>query len=102
MFRKGGEVNEGIMELAQPRTNYKTGTTEEQIQEMANVKLERFLDPKNVRSGMAELYRQRLKEKQLVLQRSAQTPRQLDTGKPCREAAPCASRGPGWAPRPSR
>ena len=35
-------------------------------------------------------------------QRSAQTPRQLDTGKPCREAAPCASRGPRWAPRPSR
>ena len=34
MFRKGGEVNEGIMELAQPRTNYKTGTTEEQIQEI--------------------------------------------------------------------
>lgn len=34
MFRRGGEVNEGIMELAQPRTNYKTGTTEEQIQEI--------------------------------------------------------------------
>tara|TARA_Y100001937_G_scaffold15569_1_gene21329 strand:- start:1467 stop:2243 length:777 start_codon:yes stop_codon:yes gene_type:complete len=34
MFRKGGEVNEGIMELAQPRTNYRTGTTEEQIKEI--------------------------------------------------------------------
>ena len=34
MFRKGGEVNEGIMELAQPRRNYDKGTTEEQIQEI--------------------------------------------------------------------
>ena len=31
MFRKGGEVNEGIMELAKPRTNFNMGTTEEQI-----------------------------------------------------------------------
>ena len=34
MFRKGGEVNEGIMELAKPRTNYKRGTTEEEIKEI--------------------------------------------------------------------
>jgi len=34
MFRRGGEVNEGIMELAKPRTNFKTGTNEEMIQEI--------------------------------------------------------------------
>jgi len=34
MFRKGGQAEEGIMELAQPRTNYRTGTTEEQINEI--------------------------------------------------------------------
>ena len=67
---------ERIMKEIRTRITEKRGEdyTEEQIQEMANVKLERFLDPKNVRSGMAELYRKRLKEKQLVLQRSAQTP----------------------------
>ena len=37
MFRKGGQVNEGIMELAKPRTNYSTGTTEEQIKEIFDV-----------------------------------------------------------------
>ena len=35
MFRKGGEVKEGIMELATPRRNYKEGKTrEEMIQEI--------------------------------------------------------------------
>ena len=37
MFRKGGEVNEGIMDLAQPRKNYDKGTTEEQIKEIFDV-----------------------------------------------------------------
>ena len=35
MFRKGGDVEEGIMELATPRRNYKDGKTrEEMIQEI--------------------------------------------------------------------
>ena len=37
MFRKGGEVEEGIMELATPRRNYDKGTTPLELIEQSNV-----------------------------------------------------------------
>ena len=48
--------------------------TEEQIRELANVKLERFLEPENIRSNMLEYYQKRLKEKQDALRASPQAP----------------------------
>ena len=48
--------------------------TEEQIRELASTKLERFLDPKNVRSGMVPYYQKRLKEKQAALRETPQAP----------------------------
>jgi len=49
-----------IMEQIRERIREKRGAdyTEEQIQELASVKLERFLDPRQVRSGLVEQYRQ--------------------------------------------
>ena len=41
--------------------------TEEQIRELATVKLEGFLDPSNLRSGMVEFYQKHLKEKEEAL-----------------------------------
>ena len=51
---------EQIMEQIRARVREKRGAdyTEEQIRELANVKLDRFLDPKNVRSDLLEHYRQ--------------------------------------------
>ena len=37
MFRRGGEVNEGIMELAKPRRNFSTGTEIEEIFETSGL-----------------------------------------------------------------
>ena len=48
--------------------------TEEQIRELANVKLEGFLDPSNVRSGMVEFYKKRLKEKEEALRQIPEAP----------------------------
>lgn len=50
---------EKIMEQVRARIREKRGVdyTEEQIRELATVKLERFLDPKNVRSDLLEHYR---------------------------------------------
>ena len=52
---------EQIMEQIRSRIRDKRGVdyTEEQIRELAGVKLERFLDPKNVRSDLLQHYRQR-------------------------------------------
>lgn len=52
---------EKIMEQIRARIHAKRGTdySEEQIRELANVKLERFLDPKNVRSDLLKHYRHR-------------------------------------------
>ena len=52
---------EKIMAQIRARIDAKRGTdySEEQIRELANVKLERFLDPKNVRSDLLEHYRRR-------------------------------------------
>ena len=51
---------EKIMEQIRSRIKDKRGVdyTEDQIKELANVKLERFLDPKNVRSDLLKHYRQ--------------------------------------------
>ena len=51
---------EQIMEQIRARVREKRGVdyTEDQIRELANVKLDRFLDPKNVRSGLLEHYRE--------------------------------------------
>ena len=51
---------ERIMDQIRARIREKRGVdyTEEQIREMAGVKLERFVDPKNVRSDLIEHYRQ--------------------------------------------
>ena len=50
---------EQIMEQIRARVREKRGVdyTEEQIRELANVKLDRFLDPKNVRSDLLEHFR---------------------------------------------
>jgi len=48
--------------------------TEEQIRELADVKLEQFLDPKTVRSGMVQYYQKRLKEKEAALRDTPQAP----------------------------
>ena len=50
---------ERIMDQIRARIREKRGVdyTDEQIREMAGVKLERFLDPKNVRSDLMEHYR---------------------------------------------
>ena len=52
---------EQIMEQIRSRIKDKRGVdyTEDQIRELAGVKLERFLDPKNVRSDLLQHYRRR-------------------------------------------
>ena len=51
---------EQIMEQIRARVREKRGVdyTEDQIRDLANVKLDRFLDPQNVRSGLLEHYRE--------------------------------------------
>ena len=50
---------EQIMEQIRRRVRDKRGVdyTEEQIRELANVRLEKFLDPKNLRSDLLEQFR---------------------------------------------
>ena len=48
--------------------------TEEQIRELAGVKLEGFLDPSSVRSGMVEFYKKRLREKEEALRQIPEAP----------------------------
>ena len=57
---------ERIMEQIRDRIKEKRSEdyTEAQIREMANVKLERFLDPKKVRSDLVEHYRRQQQGKQ--------------------------------------
>jgi hypothetical protein len=52
---------EQIMQQVRSRIREKRGVdyTEDEIRELANVKLERFLDPKGVRSDLLEQYRKR-------------------------------------------
>ena len=67
---------ERIMGQIRQRIEEKRGEdyTEAQIRELANVKLERFLKPENVRSNMVEYYKKRLKEQQDALRASPQAP----------------------------
>ena len=67
---------EQIMGQIRTRIKDKRGEdyTEEQIRELAGVQLERFLDPKNVRSGMVQYYQKRLKEKEAALRDTPQAP----------------------------
>ena len=67
---------ERIMAQIRARLRDKRGEdyTEEQIRELASTKLERFLDPKNVRSGMVQYYQKRLKEKEAALRDTPQAP----------------------------
>lgn len=67
---------ERIMAQIRARLQDKRGEdyTEEQIRELASTKLERFLDPKNVRSGMVPYYQKRLKEKEAALRETRQAP----------------------------
>jgi len=60
---------EKIMEQIRDRIKEKRDIdyTEEQIREMASVKLERFLDPDKVRSDLVEHYRQQSKDRQSKL-----------------------------------
>ena len=55
---------EQLMEQIRARIREKRGVdyTEQQIRELAGVKLERFLDPGNVRSDLLDHYRQRAEE----------------------------------------
>ena len=56
---------EQIMRKIRARIQEKRGVdyTEQQLQELANVKLERFLDPKGVRSDLVEQFKRRREEK---------------------------------------
>ena len=67
---------EQIMDQIRTRIRDKRGEdyTEEQISELASVKLEQFLDPTNVRSGMVQYYQKRLKEKEAALRDAPQAP----------------------------
>ena len=67
---------EQIMAQIRARLRDKRGEdyTEEQIRELASTTLERFLDPKNVRSGMVQYYQKRLKEKEAALHDTSQAP----------------------------
>ena len=67
---------ERIMGQIRRRIEEKRGEdyTEEQIRELANVKLDRFLKPESVRSNMVEYYQKRLKEKEDALRASPQPP----------------------------
>ena len=67
---------ERIMGQIRQRIEEKRGEdyTEAQIRELANVKLERFLKPENIRSNMVEYYKKRLKEQQDALRASPQAP----------------------------
>jgi hypothetical protein len=67
---------ERIMAQIRDRLRAKRGEdyTEEQIRELATTKLERFLDPKNVKSGMVQDYQKRLKEKEAALRETPQPP----------------------------
>lgn len=60
---------ERIMEQIRSRIKEKRGEdyTEDQIRELAGVKLERFLDPDNVRSDLVERYREQRKGSQTKL-----------------------------------
>ena len=55
---------EQLMEQIRARIREKRGVdyTEQQIRELASVKLEQFLDPKNIRSDLLDHYRQRAAE----------------------------------------
>ena len=55
---------EQIMRQVRSRIREKRGVdyTEDEIRELASVKLERFLDPKGVRSDLLEQYRKRKRE----------------------------------------
>ena len=55
---------ERLMEQIRARIREKRGVdyTEQQVRELAAVKLEQFLDPSNVRSGLLDHYRQRVAE----------------------------------------
>lgn len=59
---------EQIMEQIRARVREKRGTdyTEDQIRELANVKLDRFLDPKNVRSDLLEHFRKQAASSQSI------------------------------------
>ena len=67
---------EQVMSQIRKRIRQKRGEdyTEEQIRELADVKLEQFLDPKTVRSGMVQYYQKRLKEKEAALRNTPQAP----------------------------
>ena len=67
---------EQVMSQIRKRISQKRGEdyTEEQIRELADVKLEQFLDPKTVRSGMVQYYQKRLKEKEAALRDTPQAP----------------------------
>ena len=74
---------EQIMRQIRARIREKRGVdyTEEEIRELANVKLEKFLDPKGVRSGLLNEYRRgsRIVRERRESPRSART-RRLTVG----------------------
>ena len=59
---------EQIMEQIRARVREKRGVdyTEDQIRELANVKLDRFLDPKNVRSDLLEHFRKQSESSETI------------------------------------
>lgn len=71
---------EQIMEQIRQRIRSKRDEdyTEEQIRELAKVKLERFLDPQNIRSDMVTYYRRRLKEREAALRDTPDVPTSYD------------------------
>ena len=79
---------EQIMEQIRARIREKRGVdyTEQQIRELAAVKLEKFLDPRGVRSDLLEQFRRRSR----VQRRSCRTTRSKRTRCSSRSARRCA------------
>jgi len=71
---------ERIMEQIRAQLTEKRNAdyTEEQIRELANLKLDRFSDPGTIRSDLVASYRKRLKERQASFQIAFETPPAFD------------------------
>ena len=87
---------EQIMRQIRARIREKRGVdyTEEEIRELANVKLEKFLDPKGVRSDLLQQYRRgsRIVRERLEFPRSRTRRFTRRRGRSCGSSDGCSTR----------
>ena len=85
---------EQIMRQIRARIREKRGVdyTEEQIRELADAKLERFLDPTGVRSDLLEQFRSRPSLPPGSSTRSRTRPSSIRTSRSCGSSAGCCIR----------